>query len=102
MRANDDRVVAASFGSKCDVAASKLVSGHWASSFTPHCLCLSDETFNSCCSLLYGVYDGGSKNVYRNIDFLNETLFLYQVLFSRMLSGLAIYLQNDLNFSHSQ
>ena len=51
-----------------------------------------------CWSLLYGVYDGGRKNVYRNL-FSQQDVFFYQVLFSRMLPELAIYLQNDLNFS---
>ena len=50
-------------------------------------------------SSIYGVYGGGSKiYLYINIGFLNGTFF-YQVLLSRILSGLAIYLQNDLNFS---
>ena len=38
-------------------------------------------------SLLYGVYDGYVNIVYINIDFLNETF--YEVLLSRILSGLA-------------
>ena len=33
----------------------------WASSFTPHCLCLSDETLKAVWSLLYGAYVRGSK-----------------------------------------
>ena len=40
--------------------------------------------------------------LYLTIGFLNDTgFFLNQVLLSRILSGLAIYLQNDLNFSEN-
>ena len=42
--------------------------------------------------------------LYLTIGFLNDTFFFqstYQVLLSRILSGLAIYLQNDLNFSEN-
>ena len=42
--------------------------------------------------------------LYLTISFLNDrgsTVFFNQVLFSRILSGLAIYLQNDLNFSEN-
>ena len=39
--------------------------------------------------------------VYLTIGFLNDTFFFNQVLLSRILSGLAIYLQNDLNFSEN-
>ena len=41
--------------------------------------------------------------LYLNIGFLNDTFFFQsrQVLLSRILSGLAIYLQNDLNFSEN-
>ena len=36
-----------------------------------------------------------------NIDFLNEIflrIIFYEILLSRISSGLAIYLQNDMNF----
>ena len=62
VRATDDRVVTAS---NLSVAASMLGALACASSFTPHCLCLS------------------------------ETQFVYVVLLSRILSGLA-------NFSTEQ
>ena len=39
--------------------------------------------------------------LYLTIGFLNDTIFFNQVLLSRILSGLAIYLQNDLNFSEN-
>ena len=39
--------------------------------------------------------------LYLTIGFLNDTVFSNQVLLSRILSGLAIYLQNDLNFSEN-
>ena len=39
--------------------------------------------------------------LYLSIGFLNDTVFFNQVLLSRILSGLAIYLQNDLNFSEN-
>ena len=39
--------------------------------------------------------------LYLTIGFLNDTVFFNQVLLSRILSGLAIYLQNDLNFSEN-
>ena len=39
--------------------------------------------------------------VYLTIGFLNDTVFFNQVLLSRILSGLAIYLQNGLNFSEN-
>ena len=39
--------------------------------------------------------------LYLTIGFLNDTFFFNQVLLSRILSGLAIYLQNDLNFSEN-
>ena len=44
--------------------------------------------------------------LYLTIGFLNDTFFFQssgglQVLLSRILSGLAIYLQNDLNFSEN-
>ena len=41
--------------------------------------------------------------LYSTIGFLNDTFFFNQVLLvlSRILSGLAIYLQNDLNFSEN-
>ena len=35
------------------------------------------------------------------ILYLKDTFFFNQVLLSRILSGLAIYLQNDLNFSEN-
>ena len=71
-----------------------------ASSFNTHdTACVFRMRHNKCWSLLYGVYGGGGKiYLYINIGFLNGTFF-YQVLLSRILSGLAIYLQNDLNFS---
>ena len=57
----------------------------------------------SCFSLLYGVYGGGSKiYIVLNYRFSQRyVFFLNQVLLSRILSGLAIYLQNDLNFSEN-
>ena len=39
--------------------------------------------------------------LYLTIGFLNDTFFFNQVLLSRILSGLAIYLQNDLIFSEN-
>ena len=39
-------------------------------------------------SILYGVYDGGRKHFYINIDLLNKTVF-YEVLLSRIFSRLA-------------
>ena len=39
--------------------------------------------------------------LYLTIGFLNDTVFFNEVLLSRILSGLAIYLQNDLNFSEN-
>ena len=39
--------------------------------------------------------------LYLTIRFLNDTFFFNQVLLSRILSGLAIYLQNDVNFSEN-
>ena len=39
--------------------------------------------------------------LFLTIGFLNDTFFFNQVLLSRILSWLAIYLQNDLNFSEN-
>ena len=98
--ATDDRVVA---GSNPSVAASKLGALGKFVDPTLHTAVLQVYfDIISCRSLLYGVYDGGSKNMFElctiNIDFLKEIFF--KVLLSRILSGLAIYtyLQNDLNF----
>ena len=44
----------------------------------------------SCWSLLHGVYQ---------YQFSQQYIFLYKVLRSRISSGVAIYLQNDLNIS---
>ena len=42
----------------------------------------------------------GEVNIYVHKNrFSQRYVFFYQVLLSRILSGLAIYLQNDLNFS---
>ena len=76
-RSNSDRVVTASDPTHYPVGVSPLRSLY-------RCIgqvrLLHVYSFGwdiiSCWSLLYGVHGGGSKPLDRNVDFLNETLFL--------------------------
>ena len=65
--------------------------------------CVFRMRHNKLFSLLYGVYGGGSKiYIVLNLSVFSTIRFFFnQVLHSRILSGLAIYLQNDLNFSEN-